>query len=67
MIVDAEKIIQDTKDVFFRSEIQKKNFSKIKDFVNETDYKRIHKTFLTPLKINIDVDLFLTEPQLLFC
>jgi hypothetical protein len=61
MIVDAEKIIQDTKDVFFRSEIQKKNFSKIKDFVNETDYKRIHKTFLTPLKINIDVDLFLTE------
>jgi len=61
MIVDAEKIIQDTKDVFFRSDIQKKNFSKIKNFVNENDYKRIHKEFLTPLKIDIDVDLFLNE------
>lgn len=61
MIVDAEKIIQDTKDVFFKSDIQKNKFSKIKDFVDEDSYKQIHKEFLTPLKIDIDIDLFLTE------
>lgn len=61
MIVDAEKIIQDTKDIFFKSDTQKKNFLKIQEYLTEEKYKNIHKSFLTPLNLKIDKKTFLKE------
>jgi hypothetical protein len=61
MIIDAEKIISDTINVFQSSEVQKKKFSEITEYVSEDNYKKIHPQALTPLDIKIDCDLFLTE------
>lgn len=61
MIVDTEKIITDTLKVFSQSSAQQKKFAEITSYVNEKDYKFLHKNFLTALPIKIDCDLFLKE------
>lgn len=61
MIIDAEKIIQDTIQVFQTSEIQRKKFAEITEYVSADDYARIHPRPLTPLNVKIDSKLFLTE------
>ncbi len=61
MIVDADKIVSDTLSVFFKSEIQRKKFSELTEFVSEEDYREIHSKFLVPLNVKIDCDLFLKE------
>jgi hypothetical protein len=61
MIVDPEKIIADTLEVFNKSPAQKKKFSEITDYVSTEDYQELHKNFLTPTTIKIDCDLFKNE------
>ena len=60
-MIDPEQIISDTRTVFFQSEFQRKKYSQIKKFVSDADYLSLHTEFLTPLDINIDVDLFHEE------
>jgi hypothetical protein len=61
MIVDTEKIIADTLEVFSRSSAQKKKFLEIKNYVSNSDYSELHQSFLTPTSIKIDCDQFLKE------
>lgn len=61
MIIDSKKIISDTLAVFDKSQAQKKKFAEIKSYVSCTDYKNLHRNFLTPLSIKINCDLFLKE------
>lgn len=61
MIVDAEKIISDTINVFFKSEAQHKKFSSLTEFVSIEEYNKLHTSFLNPLNIKIDCNLFLKE------
>jgi hypothetical protein len=63
MIADAEKIVRDTVNIFFNSEIQKKNFLKIKEYLDEEKYRSIHRSFLTPLDIKINKEDFIKEIQ----
>ncbi len=62
MKIDAQKIIDETIAVFEKSgavEI----FKKCKSLVRDEDYKRLHPSFLTPLNIKINSDLFNQEIQ----
>jgi hypothetical protein len=61
MIIDAEKIVSDTLKVFQSSEVQKKKFAEITDYVSADDYKRIHPQPLAPLDLDIDCDQFVKE------
>jgi len=61
MLVDTNKIIEDTKTAFFSNYIQKEKYASISEFVSETDYKSLHTKPLVPLDIKIDVDLFLSQ------
>ena len=61
MYVDEEKIINDTLNVFFTSEIQKQKYNSIQDFVSEDNYRKLHKSPLIPLDIKIDIELFEKE------
>lgn len=58
-MIDVQKIINDTINIFQTDELYKK----IDDFVSESDYKEIHKSFLTKTNIKIDVDNFVSEIQ----
>jgi hypothetical protein len=60
-MIDAEKIISDTLEIFNRSPAQQKKFADIKSFISKDQYKQLHKSFLTPLLIKIDCDLFVKE------
>jgi hypothetical protein len=60
-MIDSEKIIFDTLEVFNRSPAQKKKFADIKSFISKDRYKQLHKSFLTSLLIKIDCDLFVKE------
>lgn len=61
MIIDADKIIADTLKVFNQSSAQQQKFKNIKTYIDNDDYKRLHKSFLTPLSIKINCNLFLEE------
>jgi len=61
MNIDTKKIISETVQVFNKSECQRKKFLEITSFVDNKDYKELHKNFLTPLPIRIDCDLFCHE------
>jgi hypothetical protein len=61
MKIDSEKIISETIADFTSSVSQKKKFAELKSFVSNKDYESLHKDFLTPTKIQIDVSLFLSE------
>jgi len=61
MKIDSKKIISDTIADFTSSVSQKKKFSEIKSFVDNKDYKALHKDFLTPTTIKIDVQQFINE------
>jgi hypothetical protein len=61
MIVDVEKIISDTKEVFSKSQVQRQKFSEITEYVSEKDYQELHTDFLTPTNIKIDCQLFVKE------
>jgi hypothetical protein len=63
MIIDTEKIIQDTLKVFNKSSEQKKKFNSLKSYVFSEDYCKLHQQFLTPTSIKIDCDLFKKEIQ----
>jgi len=60
-IIDPQKIVSDTKEVFFKTKEQQKKYSEITQFVLEEEYKILHKEFLTPLDICIDVGAFLDQ------
>lgn len=62
-IIDPLRIVSETKEVFFKTEEQQKKYSEIKQFVSEEEYKVLHKQFLTPLDLQIDVDAFIKEIQ----
>ena len=47
MLIDKEKIINDTIQVFNQSNKQKEKFKKIKSYIYEDEYKTLHKNFLT--------------------
>lgn len=60
MKIDADKIIQETINVFEKSGAV--NFyRKCKDLIGVEDYNSLHPNFLTPLNIKIDCDLFNKE------
>lgn len=60
MKIDANKIVQETVEVFEKSGAI--NFYKqCKNLVGGEDYKSLHPHFLTPLDIKIDCDLFNKE------
>lgn len=61
MEIDAQKIIADTVKVFTNSKVQQDKFSKIKDFIYEPEYNKIHRSFLTETNILIDTELFKQE------
>jgi hypothetical protein len=61
MIVDSEKIIADTLEVFNKSPVQRAKFSEITSYVSQEDYKSLHSKFLTPLSIKINCEQFLEE------
>lgn len=60
MKIDANKIVQETIEVFEKSGAI--NFyKKCKNLVGGEDYERLHPQFLTPLDIKINCDLFNKE------
>ena len=60
MKIDADKIVQDTIDVFEKSSAV--NFYKdCQDLIGGDDYQRLHPQFLTPLNIKIDCERFNKE------
>lgn len=61
MKIDSTKIISDTLTSFTTSEVQKYKFSKIKSYVDKESYSDLHKKFLTPTNITIDVKKFCKE------
>lgn len=61
MKIDSEKIISETISAFTSSSSQKKKFTEIKSFVADEDYAVLHKDFLTPTTIKINVKQFLNE------
>lgn len=63
MKVDSKKIIADTLTSFTTSEVQKYKFSKINSYIDEECYFDLHKEFLTPTNITIDVKRFCEEIQ----
>lgn len=63
MYVNEQKIINDTKEAFFSSEIQRQKYNSITNFVTEEQYKELHTSPLVPLDIKIDVDKFVNEIQ----
>jgi hypothetical protein len=60
-MIDVEKIIADTVNVFTKSLVQRNKISSLKDFVDHDTYKNLHRNFLTPLDIKIDCDDFIKE------
>lgn len=60
MKIDSQKIIADTHHSFTTSSAQQRKFNDL-DFIDETDYKLIHKNFLTPTSITINIDKFLDD------
>lgn len=62
-MINVTKIINDTKEVFFKSEIQKLKYAGLKKFIDTSDYSALHKNFLTPLDVKIDVEQFHQEIQ----
>lgn len=54
MYVDENKIIEDTKSVFFKSQIQQEKYNAIKQWVSEEDYKTLHISPLVPLDLAFD-------------
>jgi len=61
MYVDSNKIIQETKNVFFSSEQQKEKYNLIDKFISEEEYKGIHTDPLVSLDLKIDLELFANE------
>lgn len=60
-MINAEKIISDTLEVFNRSPAQQKKFAEIKSYISKDQYRQLHNSFLTPLSIKINCDLFVKE------
>jgi hypothetical protein len=60
-MIDPEQIISDTRTVFFQSESQRKKYSQITKFVDNENYISLHRDFLTPLSVKINVELFHKE------
>lgn len=60
-MIDPDKIIADTIEVFTRSSAQRNKFSSLENPVDEITYKKLHRNFLTPLDLKIDCDLFKKE------
>lgn len=60
MIVDADKIISETIDVFKKSGAIER-FKEFTDIIDEIEYKDFHPLPLTPLDIKIDCDQFMTD------
>jgi hypothetical protein len=63
-MIDVDKIIADTVNVFTKSLVQQNKISSLKDFVDHDTYKNLHRNFLTPLDIKIDCDKFVEEIQI---
>lgn len=61
MIVNAKQIIANTKNVFSQSAQQQKKFLALTEFVNEKDYKDLHRHLLTPTSIKFNTVDFLEE------
>jgi hypothetical protein len=61
MQVDEQKIINDTRKVYFSNVIQRKRYQSIKSVVSEQDYHELHSNTLVPLDIKINVDEFIKE------
>lgn len=63
MQVDEKKIIDETKEVYFSTEVQRNKYQSLTSFVSEQDYHNLHSTPLVPLDIKIDVETFIQEIQ----
>lgn len=61
MKIDSKKIIADTHQSFTTSSAQQKKFNDLDAFVDEKEYKLLHRNFLTPTSIIINVDRFLSD------
>lgn len=61
MEINSEKIIADTLHDFQKTATQLEKFSLLKEYVSEDQYKLLHKNFLTPTSIKIDVEQFINE------
>jgi hypothetical protein len=64
MKIDSTKIILDTLNSFTTSEAQQSKFSEIQSYVDADEYIRLHKKFLIPTDIKIDVSQFIKEIKL---
>jgi len=60
MIVDADKVISETIDVFTKSGALER-FKTFTDVIDKTEYQQFHPTPLTPLDIKIDCKQFMTD------
>lgn len=54
--VNENEIIENTKKAFFTSEIQKAHFDSITEFIDESNYHKLHKSPLAPLDITFDYE-----------
>lgn len=60
-MLNVEQIIAETKEVFFKTNTQRSKFQNITDFISESAYFNLHRNFLTPLKLKIDIETFSSE------
>ena len=60
MIVDVDKVISETMDVFTKSGALER-FKTFTDVIDKTEYQQFHPTPLTPLDIKIDCNQFMTD------
>ena len=60
MIVDADKVISETMDVFTKSGALER-FKTFTDVIDKTEYHQFHPTPLTPLDIKIDCNQFIAD------
>lgn len=60
-MIDADKIISDSKKVFLDNIAIQEKIKKLSDFINEDDYVKLHSKFLVPINLKFDVELFEKE------
>ena len=61
MHVDAEYIVNESKRIFLSSDIQKQKYNSLEGWIDGKEYDQLHPSFLSPIDIKINVELFNKE------
>lgn len=60
-MIDIKKIILDSKKVFLENHFIQEKIKKISNFIDDDEYIKLHRSFLVPLNLKFDVELFKEE------